>query len=246
VLRSSALVTDRAHLERLLTAWCPSVLPRGAGRTKQQTEPWVSRRFLLAALHFDVLRFPLTPKVGERPDLLLSVPRATLGVEITETVPPCLAQADAIAQQYYPNAVVDRSIFKWGAEFTPQEIHAHLARANKLTGPGWMGDSVEREFAVAASETICAKTISLNKPGYGAADSYWLVAYTSSPGPALDIRAAAEFLPPLPRAVEGKAFEAAFLLTDRAAVHLTHSGVVAVAETVPDPSNYALERTRGV
>lgn len=244
VLHLSPLFKTRADLDRLLATWNPSVLPRGAGRTKQQTEPWVSRRFLLAALHFESLQFPFTPRPGERPDLMLELSGATIGVEITETVSPSLAQAYAIARKQYPNAVIDRSIFRWGTEFTPQEIHAHLAQANRLTGPGWMGDSVEREWAAAASDTIAAKTASLNKPGYRAADAYWLVAYASSPGPALDIRVAAQFLSPLEKPAERRGFSAVFLLTDHSAVQLTHAGVAAIAETVPEPSNKSRERSR--
>lgn len=234
MLHQSQVHTTRADLERVLAAWNPRVSPRGAGRTKEQTEQWVARRFLLAALHFDVLQFPLIARQGDRPDLLLELPGTCVGVEITETVSPALAQAHAIARKYYPDAVIDRSIFRWGARFTPQEIHALLAKADKLNGPGWAGDSVEREWAAAACDTIDAKCKSLCKPGYRPADAYWLVAYASSPGPALDLAGAAKYLSPLPDQVDSARFEAVFLLTDRGAVHVTRAGAVGVAETVPE------------
>ena len=70
--------------------------PEGLVAQKNKQTPWVSRRFLLAALHFGILRFPVGTVPGDRPDLRLKLPDLEVGVEITETVSPSLAQASQL------------------------------------------------------------------------------------------------------------------------------------------------------
>ena len=201
---------------------------------------------LLAALKFDLLEFPVTVVRGDRPDLLLECPAGVVGIEITETVSPSLAQAYAIARKRFPNAILDRSLFPWAIQYTPQEIHDLLARSDRLIGPGWAGDSVEKEWATAANDTIRAKSESLNKPGYRSAGKYWLAAYDSSPGPALHLSHATQYLAPLPPILERRSFDAVLLLTDTSAVLVTRNGVPAFAEDLRDPSNSEMERSRGL
>jgi hypothetical protein len=218
---------------------------RGAGRTKEHTEPWVTRRFLLSASRFDLLRFPLVVSPQDKPDLLLTMNGVEVGVEITEVVPPSYAEADAIARKHYPTAEVDRSIFRWGAKFTTQQIHDHLSNPSRPMGPGWMGDSVESEWAAANSEAIVAKTHKLSSSGYGVHAENWLAAYSSSPGPALDLAIGVQKLDRL-RAEPGRVgFDRVLLLTDTAAVHLSRDAPAAFASDIEDPSNTSLERTHG-
>jgi hypothetical protein len=115
-----------------------SVSLRGRGRTTEQTEVWITSRLVPTLAHLGRIDFPLEFSFADRPDLRLHLPAGTVGIELTEVVPPAYAQADAIQNQYYPDATVDRSIFTWGTQFTAAEIHQHLAHVGqRLTGPGW-------------------------------------------------------------------------------------------------------------
>jgi hypothetical protein len=130
-----------------------------------------------------LLAFPLDVEDRDRPDLRISSAGREIGIELTEMIPPAFAQAHAIANQHYPNAVVDRSIFTWGRSFTTKQIHDHLAKSTGLTGPGWAGDSVEREWAAAANDAVKAKTAKLNQAGYQLYADNWASGIRERPGP---------------------------------------------------------------
>lgn len=186
--------TSSSDLATQIAAANPGVQPRGMGRTKIQTEAWIAHRLVSTLAHHGIFEFPLSFEDRDRPDLLISSNGAQLGAELTELVPPAYAHARAIANQYHPSAVIDRSIFTWGASFTSQQIHDHLKQATRLSGPGWAGDSVERELAAAMNDALTIKADRLNQPGYAHYAENWLVAYASSPGPALDIEHCSTFL----------------------------------------------------
>lgn len=208
-------VRDFSDLIQQLTTGRAVVDRRGDGRTTEQTETWVMHRLVPTLAHLGFVQFPAGIFQEDRPDLRLELPSGNVGVEVTEVVPPTYAKADAIRNQHYPNAVVDRSIFTWGATFTAKEIHDHLSRVGRdLTGPGWAGDSVEREWAAAMNEAIKTKIEKLNRAGFTLCKQNWLAAYSSSPGPALKMSHAAKFLD-LPLAVAGqRSFDCVFALTD--------------------------------
>ena len=66
------------------------------GRTKEHTQPWVVRHFLLAVAESGLLEYPLFVEAGDRPDLVLSSPLRKTGVEITEAVPQDRAKVEAL------------------------------------------------------------------------------------------------------------------------------------------------------
>lgn len=179
-----------------LEALSLSVLPRGEGRTKDQTEDW-SRRTVLGALartrHFS---YPMTAISSDQPDLDLHFPLGTRGVEITEAVPRAYAAAVAFGNRSFPGAIIDRSLFGWTRPVpSKKELRQYFTTsASKLTGPGWDGDSVEREWAEGLFDTICKKTESINGPEYRAFPEYWLAVYDNLRGPALDLELAMEML----------------------------------------------------
>ncbi|MBN8734162.1 MAG: hypothetical protein J0L64_26735 [Acidobacteria bacterium] len=175
---------------------------------------------------------------------MLDFPTHTVGVELTEVVARSLAQADAIANKHYPSAVVDASLFLRETQLAPQEIHQHLQSADTLAGPGWSGDSVEREWAAGVLDAINDKTDSLKKSGYRQADAYWLVAYVSTPGPALDLEVATKLLSPFHPLGQRHGFSVVFILTTRSAVVLTEAGVAEMTDDMPEPSSKSLERSR--
>ena len=168
---------------------------RGAGRTKQHTEAWVAKRLLASFASADKFRFPMTVEFSDKPDLIVTSDDVGIGIELTELVPDAYAQAVAIANQKFPSAIVDRSVFRWGRTWSPQEIQEHLRReGHRLSGPGWAGDSVEREWACAVHGAIEKKVERLNSPGFRTFSQNWLGTYASSPGPIFNSDVASKFL----------------------------------------------------
>jgi len=129
--------------------------------------------------------------------LVIQMPTGDVGMEITEAVPQTYAQANAIRNQLYPDAFIDRSIFTWGARFTPRQIHDYL-KQNPQTlsedSPGWTGDAVETELARAIETAIEKKLNKLNGPEFRRFPQNWLAIYASVPGPFLDHRKIAKFV----------------------------------------------------
>jgi hypothetical protein len=123
----------------------------------------------------------------DRPDIHVVSAGQDIGIELIELVPQAYAHAVAIANQEFPSAIVDRSVFRWGITWTADEIRNHLkVEGHRLSGSGWAGDAVEREWADAVREAIAKKTSRLNAPGFQHFSENWLGTYTSSPGPIFD------------------------------------------------------------
>ena len=192
------------------------VADRGRGRKKNQTEGWVSRQLIPTLSESSIIHFPVTVEFRDRPDLLLCMPEDSAGIEITEVVPESYAQAVAIRNQDYPNAIVDRSIFTWGESYTAKQIHRHLSTVgDKLTGPGWTGDGVEQEWADAVNKSVREKLRKLNTKGYSVFSRNWLAIYTSSPGPILKINRAGSLINPPKSVGYNCIFDMIFVLTDK-------------------------------
>lgn len=210
--------------QQISTLYVP-VKKRGKGRNKAQTEPWVSRRFIFTLCGLQYIHYPMTVELKDRPDLRLYMPNNSFGIEITEAVPKIYAQADAIRNKFYPNATVDRSKFTWGAEYNSKQIHDHLSTVGrKLTGPGWTGDAVEKEWAIAVNNSIKKKQEKLNKEGYDLFPKNCLAVYTSNPGPMLNITKAC-FLITLPkRKKDLQIFDEIFVLTGNKMAILNNVG----------------------
>lgn len=113
-----------------------------------------------------------------------------------ELVPAAYAQAVAIANREFPKAtIVDRSVFGWGAEWTAEEIREHLrSEGHRLSGDGWAGDAVEREWAEAVRKAVAKKTERLNAPGFRLFAKNWLGTYASSPGPVFNVTVGASLM----------------------------------------------------
>jgi hypothetical protein len=143
-----------------------------------------------------------------------------------------VAQLSSRSSRYNPEANVDRTVFRWGARFTAQEIHDILKTSAGRSSGGWFGDSVEKEWASAVVETTASKHAKLRQPGYRSMQRYWLAAYASSPGPALDLSVGATYLPQLLASSCDRHFEQAFLLSGRSALRIASTGPKEIVECV--------------
>ena len=78
---------DAASLSELhdnLRARDVRVPRRTEGRTTELSETWIACRFLATAGGEGLLEFPLRVERGERPDLVVTMPSGSIGIEITE------------------------------------------------------------------------------------------------------------------------------------------------------------------
>ncbi|NUN70429.1 MAG: hypothetical protein HUU02_12030, partial [Bacteroidetes bacterium] len=187
---------SRLELLSQLGAIDIAVPPLSSGRTKNHAEQWSICRFLATYNEADFIAFPLRVIHTDKPDYHLSMGTITVGVEITTSTPPQYAQAIAIRNIFYPNGVIEPELFTWDApKRTESEIIAILKRSSEsLHGMGWIGNSVERQWAAGMLKSITAKLKKLNSHGYGNMARYWLIIYDNIPQAALDLNEAMSIL----------------------------------------------------
>jgi hypothetical protein len=171
------------------------VARRGMGRHTEDTERWVMKHLIASLATAELLHFPLAIEQVDRPDITVESNGVDIGIELMELVPAAYARAVAIANSEFPTAIVDQSVFGWGMTWTSNAIRRHLKTdGHRLSGDGWAGDAVEREWATAVRSAIDKKTERLNSPGFTALSENWLGTYASSPGPIFDASVAAPML----------------------------------------------------
>lgn len=181
-------VASRDELHERLLAIPADVPPRGQGRTSEHVERYVVRDLLWTlANETTLLRYPLSIKKAERPDFDLRAAGVSIGTEITESIPPNLAQAYEIQNKHYQNRALDASLFQWGApKMTSKEIRAVLEGQGAHT-PGWAFGSENEEWASLIAEAVRFKAEKLNDATYRRQDQNWLAVYDNTPQPALDL-----------------------------------------------------------
>jgi len=189
-------IDSELQLVDFMNSIAVDVNPRDEGRTTSQVENWSTTKLLVALAKTHHIKYPVKLLVNDKPDFDLIFSKSKVGVEITEAIPEDYARAIAMANRLYPEAIIDRSHFLWGApRKSNDEIHEILESSiNRLSGPGWEGDSVEREWANGISDTIHSKLKKLNNNGYRLFPKYWLAIYDNLRGPALNLKLGVKFL----------------------------------------------------
>jgi hypothetical protein len=154
-----------------------STPPRNKGRTTAHCETWSICRLLATLAKHERLDFPIRLKKRERPDFLLVSGNRHIGIEVTEAINPEYAKATTLPEADIVGSIIDPSLFKWGTP--PRKLHElrSIVSRKKLTGPGWEGKSVEREYAKAVSDVITVKMEKLNKTGFEIFAENWLAIY---------------------------------------------------------------------
>jgi len=154
-------------------------------------------RILATLAQTSFLDYPITVAKSERPDFLVAAGPRQIGVEVTEATTEAYGHVHAIANRHYPGGVlVDESLFRFGSErLTGPEIDEHL-RSRKLTGPGWVGDTVEQQWAARIADAVATKTRKLNEQTYSRQGQNWLSIYDQIPGGLLDLQRGLELLQP--------------------------------------------------
>lgn len=170
-----------------------SVPPRGTSRTSTHTETWSICRLLSTLAWENKLDYPCVGYKSERPDYVFRLGVQSVGVEITEAVKEDLARTEVLPEAD-SSSVIDISLFKWRDRRKRLDELRQIARERELTGPGWVGDEPEQEFADAISDTVEEKTRKLNEGTFSRFDEDWLVIYENLALPALKKSNAASYL----------------------------------------------------
>jgi len=159
------------------------VLPRGQGRTKEQTENWVLRNLLATLAPTVLFDYPIQPRRGDRLELTLTAANGSIGIEVMEIMTEAYARAEVIRDRTFPDVPVDPSLFRPGnAPQTSEEIRDLLrASGGRLRGKGWCGDEVEKEWADAVAAAVERKESILNDPTFGRQARNWLALYDNHP-----------------------------------------------------------------
>jgi hypothetical protein len=173
-----------------------SVPPISKGRTKQHTERWTMFRFLATFGEMFNLQYPLKVVHTDKPDFRLRTPNKLIGAEVTSSMPEDYARALVLQQRYFPNSHIDLSEFRWGLPRKTSKELCELLRQwqTKLTGMGWVGDEVERDWAQTVSDSIRTKTETLNTEGFKNYMSNWLLIYDNVPQSSLNLDVSVELL----------------------------------------------------
>ena len=162
------------------------VPPRDQGRTNDHCERWQIHHLMQALRYVGYLRVPVRLYKRESPDFRLETANLVIGLETTEAINPDYVRAQMHPASHADRSVIDPSLYKWGETGrTARRIHDEVRRT-RLSGPGWAGDSVEREFAQSIAEVVDSKHSKLSS-NYGRFDRDCLLVYHNQPTPCIDI-----------------------------------------------------------
>ena len=151
---------------------------RGCGRTSLHVEKWCICRLLSTLNNNNRLAFPVKVSKSERPDFVITINgNPSFGVEITEAIQEDLAQTMTLPEAQHPEAVTDRSLFRWDDPKKSLEEKRNIASRTRLSGPPWEGDDPEKEFAQAIRDITFTKTEKLNEGDFQRFGENWLEIY---------------------------------------------------------------------
>lgn len=140
----------------------------------------------------DGVEYPVFLEKRERPDYELQCNNVKFGCEITTAINPDYLRANSLPEASDEGVIVDSSLFKWGTPVRKLEELRNIASRKKLSGPPWVGNSVEREYAKIVKDVTLIKTKKMHKEGYSIFLNNALIIYVNQTLPILDTEEAAE------------------------------------------------------
>lgn len=171
-----------------------TVASRTEGRNTEHCERWSMWRLLATLARNNAIGYPLVVHRQEKPDFKLQAGHPTIGVEVTEAIPQDYAAVSALRDRENPEAIIDISEFRWGMKTKSLKELRDLISQDKLTGQGWEGDSVEREWAKAIWEVTQNKLQKFNSRGFQRFSINWLLIYDNLPLPMPKLKIALRYL----------------------------------------------------
>jgi hypothetical protein len=164
---------------------------RTEGRTKDHTEKYAIAHLLSALMHAGLVTYPFRLIHRDRPDFLLYMGGANIGVEHVEAISENEAHRGVIRERGHGPQVYF---------ITHNKPGERRKKANKLlkeiekndAGDGWVGDLVEKEWAGAMSHFLQQKINVVRKEGFERFDEDWLLIYDNWSLPSFEIEYAAQ------------------------------------------------------
>ncbi len=215
-------------LERL--ASLETVVPaRSKGRTKDHTERYAVAHLVSTLAKAGEIAYPMVLERRERPDFRLTMGGANFGIEHTEAISQNDAYKDSIRQEGHgPNGY-------WLSHSAPGERTKKRSELLEeiqadVPGPGWAGDSVEREWAAGMVYFVKTKLTELQKPGFERFDNDWLLIYDNFCLPSVERERASEYLRSLIAESDALSqYERVFVASDARLCEISINGVRVLA-----------------
>lgn len=197
---------------------------RSEGRTTENVERYAIVHLLSTLAKESAITYPVTLVHRDKPDFLFSMSQKRIGIEHTEAVPQNEAQKAFLREKGHGPDVHFVSRHKPGesekkAKQLIKEIDADEA------GDGWVGDSVEREWADAINHFVLEKKLKIAKDGFDRYDENWLLVYDNWPLPVVNREKASRILHPV--LLDSGAFEdfnLIFVMSDKYLIEFSSAG----------------------
>jgi len=189
ILRADSPAELRARLAELDI----DVPLRSEGRRKHHTERYCIAH-LLATLPVKQLAFPLTVAHSDKPDFLLAMSGTEVGIEHSEAVPENVAHADFLREKegLGPEVYFTPHVVPGEPKKSADELRREI-KADEF-GPGWSGDSPEREWAAVIAHYVKEKMQKATADGFIRYPANWLIIYDNWPLPEINRAKAASYL----------------------------------------------------
>ncbi len=155
-------------------------------------ERWIFFQLLATLAESNELNFPLKIEKGESPDfVIINKEKIVEGIEITEAINPDYLKTESLPEAKNNYSGLERSLFKWKKRRKLKELR-EIATRTELSGPPWMGNSVEREYVEIVVDVTNTKTKTLNKNTFKKFKTNTLLIYINQSLPGLGDESSAE------------------------------------------------------
>lgn len=149
---------------------------RSNGRKSYHTERYSVIEYLKKLSKFNLVSFPMEITKHEAPDFFIKNPISSCGLEFTEASTEAFQCAMSKQSNMEGFVLIDTSTFKKSEQVTVKQVNQSFdgvgkktlffRKGDKMSGPGWIDDEPEVEWAEIIADTIKKKTVILNKPHF--------------------------------------------------------------------------------
>lgn len=188
---------------------------------------------LIATLARDSeLIYPVQLLHREKPDFALSQCGEVTGIECVEAISNEWAQISVIREEDYPEAMIMLPMLKPGVDSFTRDERVEIAQGLR-SGPPWVGDMAERQWAEAICHFIEDKLRKLRSGNYGEYAECWLLVHDEWRVPVYgpeQVRKAAELcVQRLQDVTEGRSFERIYVCSGGSLLRLSPSPLTVTA-----------------
>ncbi len=147
---------------------------RTEGRKTEHCERYMAARLLSTLADTPLIEYPLRVEHRDKPDFTLNFPTKQVGIECTEAVSDEWAHIDAIRERQFPDSMIMLPMLRPGKRTLTDAQRADVA-SGRRSGPPWVGNMAERQWADAISHFVDRKTAMLRDGIYGMDRETWLL-----------------------------------------------------------------------